>query len=222
MVDSKVTRSIRADAETIDRFKLLAEQFPNQGDCLESLIRVYEINKAKNIGSGLTPAIKNFESNINALYSNYINSVERINELEAQNSKLSEQIKDYSKKIAMYESVANGEETEVEQSDEDLKRFKNIGELCARNRDLSAENEKYKAENTELSAKINKLTQENGGLSAKISELKAEIQIKSKQNELELRTAVNEKESHYLKKMADLMETKDKLANELYELKKKI
>ena len=222
MVDSKVTRSIRADAETIDRFKLLAEQFPNQGECLESLIRVYEINKAKDIDKEMKPAIRNLESNINAIYALYLNSVERINELDAKNAKLIEQNKEYMKKIAMYESVANEEETETEESDEDLKRFKNIGELCARNRDLTAENEKYKTEITELSAKLNKLTQENGELSAKISELKAEIQIKSKQNELELRTAVNEKESHYLKKMADLMETKDKLANELYELKKNI
>lgn len=222
MVDSKVTRSIRADAETIDRFKILAEQFSNQGECLESLIRTYEIDNAKKIESEMKPDIRSFESHINALYGLYISSVEKIGDLKKANNKFSEQIKELMKRIAVYESVANGEETEVEESEEDLKRFKNIGELCARNRDLTAEVDKYKSENTELSEKINKLTQENGELSAKISELKADLLIKSKQNEIELIKAVNEKEAHYLKKMAELMETKDKLANELYELKKNI
>ena len=49
MVDSKVTRSIRADAETIDRFKELSNQFVNQGECLETLIRAYEMDNAKSI-----------------------------------------------------------------------------------------------------------------------------------------------------------------------------
>ena len=221
MVDSKVTRSIRADADTIDRFKLLAEHFNNQGECLESLIRAYEMDNAKVLESEMKSEIRNFESHTNALYGLYISSIEKIGDLKKKNNNFSEQIKELNKRIAIYESVANEEETEVEESEEDLKRFKNIGELCARNRDLAAEAEKYKNENTELSEKLNKLTKENGELSAKVSELKAELLIKAKQDEFDLIKAVNEKESYYLKKMAELMETKDKLFNELCELKKK-
>lgn len=222
MMDSKVTRSIRADAETIERFKALAEQFSNQGECLESLIRAYEMDNAKNCEVEMKSEIRSFESHTNALYGLYISSIEKIGDLKKKNSYLSEQIKDLTNKIAVYESVTNDEANEKEENDLDNKRFKNIGELCARNRDLSEEIERYKAENSELINNNNKMIKENAELSAKITELKAELQIKNKQSEFELIKALNEKEATHLKKVSELMDAKDKLANELFELKKSL
>lgn len=222
MVDSKVTRSIRADADTIDRFKLLAEHFNNQGECLETLIRAYEIDNAKTIESEMKSDIRSFESHTNAIYGVYIRAIETVNDLKKKNEKLAEHAKELNKKISMYESMASEEEIDSESDETDPTHKKNIGELCAQNRDLKAEVEKYKAENVKLSEELNKKTKENSELSAKLSELKAEIQIKSKQNELDLMKALNEKESQHLKKVAELMDMRDKLSNELYELKKKI
>ncbi len=222
MVDSKVTRSIRADAETIERFKALSEQFSNQGECLESLVRAYEMDNAKDCEVEMRSEIRSFESHTNALYGLYISSIEKIVELKKKISYLSEQIKDMTNKIAVYESVTNDEANEQKEKETDSKRLKNIGELWARNRDLNEENERYKAENSELIDNNKKMIKENAELSARITELKAELQIKNKQNEFEITKALNEKEAVHLKRVAELMDAKDKLANELFELKKSL
>ena len=221
MEDNKVTRSIRADAETIDRFKILAEQFNNQGECLESLIRTYEMDNAKKINSEMKMDIRSYESHSNALNNLYLSSIEKNNELVRKNTKLADKIKELMQRIETYESatnnIKNGVDDKENENEEDSVRFKNIGELCARNRDLAEKLEGCQKENDQLIEKMNKVTKENADLSIKISEL----QIKAKQNELNHMKAMNEQESRYLKKMSELMETKDKLANELYELKNK-
>lgn len=222
MVDSKVTRSIRADAETIDRFKELSNQFVNQGECLETLIRAYEMDNAKSIEEEMKSDIRSFESHTNALYSLYLSAIEKIVELKKRIGRLTGTIDELNKKIADYESVGNCDENETPTKEADIKRFRNIGELCAINRDLTAEIEKYKNENTELSAKINTMTKENAELSAQIAKLTADLQISDKQNEFELIKALNEKEAQHLKKMSEIMELKDKMANEIYELKKEL
>lgn len=222
MEDSKVTRSIRADAETIDRFKALAEQFSNQGECLESLIRTYEMDNAKSCEVEMKSEIRSFESHTNALYGLYISSIEKIGDLRKKNGSLSEQIKELTNKVAVYESVTNGESIENEDNDSDISRFKRIGELCATNRDLTAEVEKYKAENLELNNNLHKTKKENAELSAKVSELKSELIIQDKQKEFEIMKALNLKEQEHLKRVSELMNAKDKLVNELLELRSKL
>ena len=66
------------------------------------------------------------------------------------------------------------------------------------------------------------MTKENAELSAQIAKLTADLQISDKQNEFELIKALNEKEAQHLKKMSEIMELKDKMANEIYELKKEL
>ncbi|MCR4888728.1 MAG: hypothetical protein K5979_06080 [Ruminococcus sp.] len=238
MIDNKVTRSIRADAETIERFKALSEQFDNQGECLESLIRAYEMDKAKIIEGEMKPDIRSFESHTNGLYGLYISSIEKIGDLKNKNTKLEEHIKELLKKITVYENMINGqdimngdeehtadgEENAAEKIENyrEISRIKNIGVLYAKTRDLTAENKRYQTENTKLSEKISELTQKNGELTAEISTLQAQLKIKDSQFEYEMIKTLNEKESQYLKKLSDLMDVKDKLANELYELKKNL
>ena len=70
------TRSIRADEETLDKFKALSEEFNNQGDCLASLIKAYEVNKAKSILSDVSTNISDYESHINAIQDIFISMLE--------------------------------------------------------------------------------------------------------------------------------------------------
>ena len=70
------TRSIRADEETLDKFKALSEEFNNQGDCLASLIKAYEVNKAKSVLSDVRTNISDYESHINAIQDIFISMLE--------------------------------------------------------------------------------------------------------------------------------------------------
>jgi len=65
------TRSIRADSETFEKFKLISEEFPNQAQALASLISVYEIEKSKTILPERQVEIESFASymqKINEIY----------------------------------------------------------------------------------------------------------------------------------------------------------
>lgn len=76
MAEEMKTRSIRADEETLDKFKALSEEFNNQGDCLASLIKAYEVNKAKSVLSDVRTNISDYESHINAIQDIFISMLE--------------------------------------------------------------------------------------------------------------------------------------------------
>lgn len=76
MAEEMKTRSIRADEETLDKFRALSEEFNNQGDCLASLIKAYEVNKAKSILSDVSTNISDYESHINAIQDIFISMLE--------------------------------------------------------------------------------------------------------------------------------------------------
>lgn len=76
MAEEMKTRSIRADEETLDKFKALSENFENQGECLSSLIKAYEVNKAKSVLSDVRTNISDYESHINAIQDIFISMLE--------------------------------------------------------------------------------------------------------------------------------------------------
>lgn len=76
MAEEMKTRSIRADEETLDKFKALSEEFTNQGDCLASLIKAYEVNKAKSVLTDVRTNISDYESHINAIQDIFISMLE--------------------------------------------------------------------------------------------------------------------------------------------------
>lgn len=76
MAEEMKTRSIRADEETLDKFKTLSEEFNNQGDCLASLIKAYEVSKAKSVLSDVKTNIADYESHINAIHDIFISLLE--------------------------------------------------------------------------------------------------------------------------------------------------
>lgn len=71
MADTKVT-SIRADEETTQRFKELAEQYPNSAECLKALINAHEMATAKGVLAGQETNISDFQSHLDSIMRGYI------------------------------------------------------------------------------------------------------------------------------------------------------
>ena len=84
MNEEMKTRSIRADEETLDKFKALSENFGNQGECLSSLIKAYEVNKAKSILSDVRTNISDYESHINAIQDIFLSLLESLQNTETR------------------------------------------------------------------------------------------------------------------------------------------
>lgn len=131
MEESKTSRSIRADAETLDKFKALSESFESQGDCLKSLISAYEINNAKHILTGVSTDIADYESHINSIQSAFLHILELNNNAEQRIRQEFEQL--------------------LESKD------KTIAELQSKSEQLKAEKEKAVADKKEDAEQIQQL-----------------------------------------------------------------
>jgi transcriptional regulator NrdR family protein len=70
-------RSFRADNETYDKFKQLAEgEFGNQGQCLSSLINLYETEKSKAILTNRGLEIESFQDYLNKISGLFLTSLQ--------------------------------------------------------------------------------------------------------------------------------------------------
>lgn len=75
MADWKI-RSIRADDETLEKFKVLSESFANQGEALAALIGAWEIQQAKTVITERASDISDFDSHIQAAQAAYLHALE--------------------------------------------------------------------------------------------------------------------------------------------------
>jgi hypothetical protein len=66
------TRSIRADENTLERFKAISEEFDNQSVALETLINAYELQKSKGVLTEVKTDIEDFDSHLNSLQKGYL------------------------------------------------------------------------------------------------------------------------------------------------------
>jgi DNA anti-recombination protein RmuC len=70
-------RSFRADEETFEKFKALAsEEFGNQGQCLASLISLYETEKSKAVLVERKTEIENFQAHANKIIEMFLMSLQ--------------------------------------------------------------------------------------------------------------------------------------------------
>ena len=126
-------RSIRASEETFEKFKALTEEFENQGDCLENLIRVYEINQAKQSLTEVKADVESYEVHINAIQDAFLHvlqinadakEIARLEFVDLLNSK--------EKTIADYQERLQGANICIEQTlaecDEKVAKFRNENE----------------------------------------------------------------------------------------------
>jgi DNA repair exonuclease SbcCD ATPase subunit len=70
------TRSIRADENTLERFKAISEEFDNQSVALESLINAYELQQSKAVLTDVKTDIEDFDSHLNSIQKGYLHILE--------------------------------------------------------------------------------------------------------------------------------------------------
>lgn len=77
MADELKNRSIRIDEDTFSKFKEIAcENFANQNECLNELVKVYELDQGKKLLPDRKSEIENFEACLVQIQNAFIHSLE--------------------------------------------------------------------------------------------------------------------------------------------------
>lgn len=130
MADEMKTRSIRADEETLDKFKALSESFGNQGECLASLIKAYEVNKAKSVLSDVKTNISDYESHINAIQDIFISMLESMQNTDTRvRNEYAVRLDADAKTISDLQSRLDAAITQVENAEVKVKNLESENEL---------------------------------------------------------------------------------------------
>lgn len=151
------TRSIRADEDTLEKFKVLSEEFDNQGECLRGLINAYELNIAKKALPDMGRDIEHFESLLNSIQQAYMyalelnnNSEERIRlefsmQLESKD-KLIQQLQERSESAEMaVETIKSDSEAMIAEAQTELLQVRqSLKENEAEKSQLQENNEQLK------------------------------------------------------------------------------
>lgn len=145
MAEEMKTRSIRADEETLDKFKTLSEEFNNQGDCLASLIKAYEVNKAKSVLSDVKTNIADYESHINAIQDIFLSMLESMQNTDTRvRNEYAVRLDADAKTISDLQSRLDAAITQVENADKTNKNLENENELLIEQiEELNKINDKY-------------------------------------------------------------------------------
>lgn len=130
MSEEMKTRSIRADEETLDKFKTLSEEFNNQGDCLASLIKAYEVNKAKSVLSDVKTNISDYESHINAIQDIFLSMLESMQNTDTRvRNEYAVRLDADAKTISDLQSRLDAAITQAGNADKTNKNLENENEL---------------------------------------------------------------------------------------------
>ena len=190
MADELKNRSIRIDEDTFSKFKEIAsENFANQNECLNELVKIYELDQGKKLLPDRKAEIENFEALLVQIQNAFIHSLEMNHNAELRvRGEFEAQLEEKDLKL----------QSEVDKSTsyfEELKSLKEaLEKIHAQNKNLDLENkglkeslkvcreeidsneEKYKKEVSEKQDVIDALKQTNKRDQAYIESLKAEIE----------------------------------------------
>lgn len=206
MADELKNRSIRIDEQTFGKFKEIAsENFANQNECLNELVKVYELDQGKKLLPDRKAEIENFEALLVQIQNAFIHSLEMNHNAELRvRGEFEAQLEEKDLKL----------QSEVDKSTsyfEELKSLKEaFGKIKAENENLDLENkglneslkvcneelltteENYKNQLSEKQDVIDALNQTNKRDQAYIESLKAQIEAdKTKVAEFEKLQAEN-------------------------------
>ena len=147
MAEELKNRSIRADEDTFTKFKQIAsENFTNQNQCLNELIKIYELDQGKQLMPDRKAEIENFEMHIDQLQNMFLHSLQmnydaearvKMNfktELEEKDRKLQAEVE----KSTSYFEELNSAKAQIEDKDSQIK------ELEAEKSILTSDVDKYK------------------------------------------------------------------------------
>ena len=248
MAEEMKTRSIRADEETLDKFKALSENFENQGECLSSLIKAYEVNKAKSVLSDVRTNISDYESHINAIQDIFISMLESMQNTDIRvRNEYAVRLDADAKTITDLQNRLTESEAELEnaqnlldinsaslaqlreqnkKADEQLRDKKDIiDSLNIQLSDYLKIKDEYETKNqiiADFKLERAEQTAEIKSLKAEIDKLNTAIETNKKQYELDKQIAVNEIKSKYMDKLENLRTEKDNLISEIAKLKDQI
>lgn len=190
MADELKNRSIRIDEDTFSKFKEIAsENFANQNECLNELVKVYELDQGKKLLPDRKAEIENFEALLVQIQNAFIHSLEmnhnaelRVkgefeSQLEEKDLKLQSEV---DKSTSYFEELKSLKEAfgkiKAENENLDLKN-KGLNEslkVCREEMDYNEE--KYQKEMLEKQYVIDALKQTNKRDQADIESLKAQIE----------------------------------------------
>ena len=245
MAEEMKTRSIRADEETLDKFRALSEEFNNQGDCLASLIKAYEVNKAKSVLSDVRTNISDYESHINAIQDIFISMLESMQNTDARvrneyavrldtdaktisdlQNRLDAAIAKSENKDNVINNLDNEKQTLLDQIETLTKVNDNLSGQISDKKDiidsLNIQLSDYLKIKDEFETKnqiIADFKLERAEQTAEIKSLKAELETTRKQHELDKQIAINGIKSEYMDKLEQVRAEKDKLISEIAKLK---
>lgn len=190
MADELKNRSIRIDEDTFSKFKEIAsENFANQNECLNELVKVYELDQGKKLLPDRKAEIENFEACLVQIQNAFIHSLEmnhnaelRVrgefeSQLEEKDLKLQSEV---DKSTSYFEELKSLKEAfgkiKAENENLDLKN-KGLNEsLKVCREEMDSNEKKYQKEMLEKQDVINALKQTNKRDQADIESLKAQIE----------------------------------------------
>lgn len=181
------TRSIRADNDSFEKFKLIADEFPNQAQALSALISTYEVEKSKAILPERQAEIESFSSyiqKVNEIYNhslllNHDAEIRIRAEFERQLVSKDTTIRDLQEKIT---GIENRERSVEEQKNKLLQENGNSkGRIAELEKELGLhQDEKVKSDNvikslTEITTEYKAHAKENETLKSDVANLQKQI-----------------------------------------------
>lgn len=206
------TRSIRADNDSFEKFKLISDEFPNQAQALAALISVYEVEKSKAILPERQLEIESFSSYIQKINEIYNHSLLLNNDAEIRiRAEFERKLK--SKDITIQDLQEKLEKTE--QSYQGYSKEKSS---------LIQENSKIKNQIGELEKEIKSLLDEKSksdSIIKNLTEITTEYKVHAKENEALKKqiSAIEKQVSELTHKNQTLVSTIEQQTLELQTLK---
>lgn len=244
MAEEMKTRSIRADEQTLERFKALSEEFDNQGECLSSLIKAYEISKAKSVLTDTSRSIEDFETHTAAIQDIFITLLESINnaderiknkyEIELQTrtrtiADLQEQNAALNNQLDSTQSLLDLKQGIVSQLTEDNNKLNNQLEdkqniIAMQNKELEKLNkvEELERQNKALADERKRLLEDKEIAERTIINLKTDLTTAKQNAEIERQKAELDKEKAELEKDKAISKIKEQYTDDVRAYEKEI
>lgn len=197
MADELKNRSIRIDEETFSKFKEIAsEHFANQNQCLNELVRVYELDLGKKMLPDRKAEIEEFETYLVQIQNAFIHSLDMNYSAESR-AKIEFE--------AQFEEMKLKLESERDKSSSYFEEIKSLKEALE---EIKAENEKLDLENKGLKDSLKVCNEE-----LLTTEENYKNQLSEKQDVIDTLKQTNKRDQAYIESLkAQIEANKDKVA----------
>lgn len=197
MADELKNRSIRIDEDTFSKFKEIAsENFANQNECLNELVKVYELDQGKKLLPDRKAEIENFEACLVQIQNAFIHSLEMNYNAELRvKGEFESQLEEKDLKL----------QSEVDKSTSYFEELKSLKEAFGK---IKAENENLDLENKGLNESLKVCNEE-----LLTAEENYKNQLSEKQDVIDALNQTNKRDQAYIESLKTQIEAnKDKVA----------